>query len=467
MNSSFRLVGRMRKLVEKKNMTMCVVGLGTIGLVLATFLAEAGFSVTGLDIDQSRVEQVNSGDVPFEFRRVLLGVIRRRRLHATSKPPEAISSADMIFVCVPTPLKVDNTIDKTNIHSAAKTIGENIRHGAIVVVESTVSIGMTREVGSMIAERSGLKMGPEFGLACCPERYNPTLSKESHPLIAYKTSNIQETRQTFDAVGRVVGGIDEFSASVVRLVYEQFIDAEIKVLSSIEAAEATKIVENIFRDVNIALANEFAKILPDLGLNVYEVIDGAKTKPFAFLPHYPGAGVGGECIPVVPWFLINQAENAGLSAGIMKTAREVNDSMPSYVVHLLAEEFGRLGRKIESSNVTLLGLSYKKNINDIRHSPTWRIKEVLETQGATVRVCDPIVAKFAKPFELLPLSKAFTGVDAAVLVTDHDLFQNLNFRKIKLEMRTPVIIDGRHLFDSDKLLKLGFAYRCIGVPRQR
>jgi len=419
-----------------------------------------------LDINQSRVEQVNSGDVPFEFRRILLDVTRIGRLRATSDAPEAISSADMIFVCVPTPLKADNTIDKNNIHSAARMIGENIRQGALVVVESTVSIGMTREVGSIIAERSGLKMGLDFGLACCPERYNPTLSKESHPLIAYRTTNIKKTRQTFDAVGRVIGGIDEFSASAVRLVYEKMIDAEIKILSSTEAAEATKIVENIFRDVNIALANELAKILPSLGLDVYEVIDGAKTKPFAFLPHYPGAGVGGECIPVVPWFLIKQAEKAGLSARILKTAREVNDSMPSYVVHMLCEELGRVGRKMESSKVTLLGLSYKKNINDVRHSPTWKIKEVLETRGVTVRVCDPIVAKFTKSFDLCPLSEAFAGVDAAVLVTDHDLFQNLNFRKVKLEMRTPILIDGRHLFNSEKLLKLGFASRCIGVPRQ-
>lgn len=450
--------------IRARDLETSVVGLGTIGLVLATFLAKAGFTVVGLDINPSRIEQVNSGNVSFEFKRILSAVLAKRKLRATSNPKEAVSRANVIFVCVPTSLGSDKTVDTRSLRNAAERIGRYMRRGVLVIIESTVPIGMTRELGKVLERRSGMRMGRDFGLACCPERYNPSLSGESHPTVMYQTTGAGNVRHSFDQLARVVGGVDEESAVAAQTLYKRIIKAEVMVLSSPEAAEATKLLENIFRDVNIALINGLAKTLPNFGVDVYEIIEAAKTKPFTYYPHYPGPGVGGECIPVVPWFLINQVEKVGLSVNLLRKAREVNDSMPLHVVSLLEEQLRKLGKGLESARVTVMGIAYKKNINDVRQSPGLSVVKILEARKSQVRICDPIVAEYPKDHKLSPLSEAFRGADAAVLVTDHDVFRNLDFGMMKREMRTPIMIDGRHLFDAKAVKAGGFYYKCLGVP---
>lgn len=446
--------------IENKEIKVCVVGVGTIGLPLATFLASTGFKVSGLDVNSTRVKMINSSSVPFEYLAKLKKVISNGKLHATINPVEAMDGAEAVFVCVPTPLDHGKAIDLSKLAGATDSITKYLKRGMMIIFESSVSVGATREMGKKM-ESSGLVLGRDFGLAYCPERYNPSLPTRMN---TRNQSRDGIKAYTLDKVSRVVGGINEKSRKLTKMLYSQFITTDVKELSSIEAAEATKLTENIFRDVNIALVNELAKIYPKMGLNVYEIIDAAKTKPFAFMPHYPGAGVGGECIPVDTWYLIRQAESMGLNTALMTTAREVNDSMPKHVVEIVEEELAKVGKEISTSKILVLGIAYKRNIPDTRLSPALVIVDILRAKGSTVSVCDPIVEEYDKSHNLVPLTNAFQGCDAALLVTDHDVFSTVNLRKIKEEMRTPIIVDGRNFFDKERMENIGFSYVAVGKP---
>ena len=451
------------KRVNDKNITVCVVGVGTIGLPLATFLADKGFSVKGLDVSEKRVEQINSGTVIYEYQDLLKKVTNKGNLKATTNPEKALQDVEAIFICVPTPLNTKNEMDISNLYDVSKKISPHLKKGMMLIFESSVAIGTTKQVSKNIEGMTELRFGKELGLAYCPERYNPTPMKKDKQDPEFNTQSRGESFSV-DKISRVVGGIDEKSTKIAKLFYSEFISTEVSELSSIEAAEATKLLENIFRDVNIALVNELAKIFPKFGLDVFEIINAAKTKPFAYMPHYPGAGVGGECIPVDTWYLISQAEKLGIDSKLMKTARMVNDSMPEYVIELLEEELKKIDRKIDSSKVTVLGLCYKKNIPDIRLSPTFPLLEKLATKNVETIICDPVYEGIKSPINLTPISEAFKDSDVIILMTDHDDFKKIDFGKIKNEMKSHIIIDGRNLFKDKKLKELGFAYRVVGKP---
>ena len=451
------------KRVNDKNITVCVVGVGTIGLPLATFLAHKGFSVRGLDVSEKRVEQINSCTVVYEYQDLLKKVTDNGNLKATTNPEKALQDVEAIFICVPTPLNTKNEMDISNLYDVSKKISPHLKKGMMLIFESSVAIGTTKQVSKNIEEMTELRFGKELGLAYCPERYNPTPMKKDKQDPDFNTQSRGESFSV-DKISRVVGGIDEKSTKIAKLFYSEFIRTEVSELSSIEAAEATKLLENIFRDVNIALVNELAKIFPKFGLDVFEIINAAKTKPFAYMPHYPGAGVGGECIPVDTWYLISQAEKLGIDSKLMKTARMVNDSMPEYVIELLEEELKKVNKKIDSSKVSVLGLCYKKNIPDIRLSPTFPLLEKLATKNVETIICDPVYEGIKSPINLTPISEAFKDSDIIILMTDHDDFKKIDFVKIKNEMKSHIIIDGRNLFKDKKLKELGFAYRVVGKP---
>jgi len=449
--------------INNRDVTICIIGVGTIGLPLATFFANSGFKVIGLDVNKRRVDQVNKTKVVFEYSRLLKKVITQKKLVATTNPERSIKRSDVIFLCVPTPIDEKKNIDLSYVISSTNNIIKNIEKGMIIVVESSVKIGTTRYVGELIEKNTGLKMGTDFGVAHCPERYNPTLPMEWHPEIIYDTENHDHVF-TFDKISRVVGAVDKKSLVIVKNLYSQIIKEKIYEASSIEEAEATKLTENIFRDVNIALVNELSKVFPKFGLDVFKIIDAAKTKSFAFLPHYPGVGVGGECIPVDTWYLIKQAESVGVETKLLKTVREINDSMPQQIVLLLGEALGEAGKKINESKITVLGLAYKKNIADTRSSPTYKITELLKNIGSNVQICDPLVEKINGSSNLISLEKAFNDVDAVIIAVDHDIFRNIKLKEMKNKMRIPIIIDGRNFYDKNLVKSLGFIYRAVGKP---
>ena len=452
------------KRIQEKDVRVCVIGVGTIGLPLATFLANVGFQVTGLDINQKRVDEINSAKVIYEYTDILEDVVlKSQRLRATINPQEALDKTEALFVCVPTPLNAKKEMDISNLLDAVNRISPYLVKGMTLIFESSVAIGTTRKISKTIEDLCGLKFGTDLGLAYCPERYNPTPMKKQTPDVDYTISAKGESF-TVDRISRVVGGIDEKSTKITKTIYSQFITTDVTELSSIEAAEATKLLENIFRDVNIALVNELAKIYPKFGLNVFEIINAARSKPFAFMPHYPGAGVGGECIPVDTWYLISQAEELGIDSRIMKTAREINDSMPIHMLTLLENELRKHDKELPTAKISILGLCYKKNVPDIRLSPTFTIIEQLKEKKVNFLVCDPVYENVEDTIKLTPLSDVFKDSDAILFMTDHDAFSSLDFAKIKDEMKTPVVIDGRNFFNGEKLNSLGFCYKAIGKP---
>lgn len=457
-------IDKIKSRITSFNVKICVIGVGTIGLPLATFLAKKGFKVNGLDISQHRVEQINSGTVIYEYQDMLKEVTKNQNLFATTDPETALDNAEVVFVCVPTPLNNNNEMDITNLNDVAKRISPFLKKGMILIFESSVAIGTTTQISKTIESMTNLHFGEDLGLAYCPERYNPTPMKKE---IQDKEFNAHSRGETFtvDKISRVVGGIDDKSTQIAQMFYSQFITTGVTKLSSIEAAEATKLLENIFRDVNIALVNELAQIFPKFGLDVFEIINAAKTKPFAFMPHFPGAGVGGECIPVDTWYLISQAQELGIDTKLMKVARNVNDSMPHYVVTMLEDEFNKIGKKLESSQVTILGLCYKKNIPDVRLSPTFPLLEKLTSLNVKTVICDPVYEKINSQVKLTPINESFKNSDAILLITDHDDFKNLDFAKISNEMNTKIIIDGRNFFDQDNINRFGFSYSAIGKPK--
>lgn len=453
--------------IERREVNACVVGVGTIGLPLATFLSSKGFDVTGFDVNQKRADSINDGSVKFEYTDILSESLKNGKIRATTDPSE-IGKADVVFVCVPTPLNKEMAIDLTILEKATETVARNMSKGVVVIYESSVSIGSTKKMSEKLEEISGMKLGQDFGVGYCPERYNPTLPKENMPHVVYeKSDEVYDDvyKYTVNKVSRVISATDGKSLEIAKGMYSTFIESEIKEVSSIETAEATKLLENIFRDVNIALANEMAKLLPMFGVDAYEVVNAAKTKQFAFLPHYPGTGVGGECIPVDTWYLIKQAEAAGFDTKLMKVAREVNDSMPSHVTEMVEKALKEKGRDISGSKVTVLGVSYKKNIADTRLSPSIEIIESLESKGAEVVSVDPVMEMSGSSHSLTHMTDAFKGSDAIVMATDHDVFRGVDTSKVGQDMRTKIVVDGRNFFDKEKLESEGFVYMSVGKPR--
>jgi nucleotide sugar dehydrogenase len=454
-----------RESIKNREINICVIGLGTIGLPVAIHFANVGFKVNGLETNKDKVKKINRGTYPVEYPRIFKKVIKEKKLVATNDPKGAMKDTDVAIICVPTPLTRERDIDLRFIELAVDNIAEYMKPGLVFIIESAVTPGITREMAKRIEKNTNYKLGKDFGAVACPERYNPGLPSEVHGTVVYKKVNKHvDSVYTLDQINRVIGGIDHKSSLIAKELYSAFVKGKITIVSSPEVAESTKLLENIFRDVNIALINELSKIFTKFGLDSYEIIEAAKTKPFAFVPHYPGPGVGGECIPVDTWYLIKKAEKLGCATDIMRTARAVNDSLPAYVVDLTRKALHERGRKLKGSKICVLGIAYKKNIADTRLSPAFSIIELLNKEGANVCACDPLVDENStrQNVKLKKIDDAFEGRDAIIMVTDHDVFKKIDLFEIKKSMRDYVIIDCRNFFDENEVISLGFTYKGIG-----
>ena len=323
---------------------ICIVGLGYVGLPLAC-LASNYFDVVGYDIDENKINQINLNNCPLDDQ-YTKEVFKIGKFKASSDQ-NVIKEANIIIICVPTPIDEKHHPNLIPLKSAITTISKSINQNDLIIIESTIYPGTTEEVLIPLLEQSGLQAGKDFGLAYCPERIDPGNQK-------WNLSNIN----------RVLGGIDEKSVIKAKEFYSTFINSEIKILSSLRSAEAVKILENTFRDVNIAFINEMAKSFDNLNINLIEVIEGASTKPFGFMPFYPGPGVGGHCIPVDPYYLIERAKQNGFDHNFLSLARKINNSMPEYVVNIVQDELNKLGKSVRNSKIGILGYAYKKDVDD-------------------------------------------------------------------------------------------------------
>ncbi len=358
--------------VETREARIGIVGLGYAGLPLGMAFAEAGFDVTGIDLSEDRVRAVSERrsylvDVPADRYDRLDGELR-----ATSDYG-AIGELDALTICVPTPLSKTRTPDISYVVSAAESVAANLRRGQLVVLQSTTYPGTTEEIVLPVLERTGGEVGVDFFLGYAPERVDPG-----------------NKRFTIRTTPKLVAGVTDECRRRTELVYRQIVDVVVPV-SSPKVAETAKLHENIFRAVNIALANELALMCDRLGISPWEVIEAAATKPFAFLPHYPGPGLGGDCIPVVPQFLAARVREYGYSPQLIDAAHEINTRMPSYVVQKVTDALNEDARPVKGSRILLLGMAYKADVHDTRESPSLEIMRQLLARGAKVHYCDPWV----------------------------------------------------------------------------
>ena len=410
-----------------------VIGLGYVGLPLALLFEEGGFRVVGFDVDPNKPEALARGESYIRHigRERVATAFRRGRIEATTDFAR-LAGCDAIVVCVPTPLGRHREPDLSYIRKTADAIARVLRPGQLVVLESTTYPGTTREELLPRFAAGGLGCGTDFFLAFSPEREDPGNK-------SFNTQNIP----------KVVGGMDEASRDVAVALYGAAV-AKVVPVSSPEVAEAAKILENVFRAVNIALANEMKLVLDRMGINVWEVIEAAKTKPFGFMPFYPGPGLGGHCIPLDPFYLTWKAAEHGVWARFIELAGEVNTGMPHYVVDRVARALNRHGKSLKGASVLVLGLSYKADIDDDRESPSFEIIELLGASGARVAYCDPYipVARPGREHDIglssVPCTAdEFARYDVLVVSTAHT-----DFKEAALFSRVKLVVDTRNLVAS-------------------
>jgi UDP-N-acetyl-D-glucosamine dehydrogenase len=415
-----------------------VIGLGYVGLPLLTEFARQGFNATGFEVDLKKAEEINAGrsyigDVSSS---ALKEMVSTKRLRATVDFTH-LKDCDAIIICVPTPLRKTKEPDITYILAAAEEITKNLRHGQLIVLESTTYPGTTDEVLLPMFEATGLKLDQDFLLAFSPERVDP-----GNP--QFQTHNIP----------KVVGGCTEDSTVAAAHLYSQIV-RDVHAVSSARVAEAAKLLENTFRAVNIGMANEMARLCYALNIDTWEVIRAAATKPFGFMAFYPGPGIGGHCIPLDPHYLSWKARQHGFDSRFIGLAEEVNSRMPDHVVTLIADGLNDERKALKGSRILLLGVAYKKDINDVRESPALSIIDRLRAKGADVRYHDPFVAEVrfddahteggGDPLRSISLTDAeLRTADAVVIVTDHS---QTDYKRV-CEL-TKLIIDTRNALSGD------------------
>lgn len=435
------MLSNIKNKINTKEAKLCVVGLGYVGLPLAVEFAKAGFKVTGIDISENRVNQLNRGenyirDINDKELRML---IDSESLKATTDY-SVISEMDAISICVPTPLSKLKDPDVSYIQSSIDEIVNYIHPGLLLVLESTTYPGTTRELILPALLNSGAKVGEDLFLCFSPERIDP----------GNETFNIKNTP-------KVIGGVTEECGNLGAELYKKITD-EVVIVSSPESAEMVKLLENTFRSVNIGLVNEIAIMCEKLKVNAWEVIDAAETKPFGFMKFTPGPGLGGHCIPIDPHYLAWKMRTLDYKARFIELAGQINSSMPEHVVELIRFSLNDLAITIKNSNILLIGMAYKKDIDDVRESPSLDIMALLEEQGAQVSYYDPYVSEIKWNSEIkkgyLNLSEInLIKYSAIVILTDHT---NIDYEKIKNS--DSLIIDTRNVYknyNSENIIRLG------------
>jgi UDP-N-acetyl-D-glucosamine dehydrogenase len=426
-------IARLKGRIAGRDYTVGVIGLGYVGLPLVRRFGEAGFRVLGFDVDAAKVEQLNAGrsyiqHIPAEE---LAPLIRSGQLRALTDFGR-LGDADAIVICVPTPLTDHREPDLRYVESTADAVARTLRPAQLVCLESTTYPGTTEEVLLPRLEARGLRVGEDFFLAFSPEREDPG-----------------NKRFTTASIPKVVGGITPACRELACALYAEVISGVVPV-SSAAVAEATKVLENIYRSVNIALVNELKVVFHRMGIDVWEVIEAARTKPFGFQPFFPGPGLGGHCIPIDPFYLTWKAREFGLSTRFIELAGEINSAMPAYVVERLIDALNSRRKALNGARVLVLGVAYKKDLDDIRESPALEILQLLRDKGADVAYSDPYfpriphMRRYELRLESVPLApESVRRFDAVVVATDHS-----DFPYETIHAAAQLIVDSRNAFRS-------------------
>lgn len=422
-------------------MKIAILGLGYVGLPLACAIAgKTTHKVVGFDPNEDKIKLIAEGKCPIDDRQCAEDL--KNVKFSFSHEDTILKDSDIFIICVPTPVLDDYLPDLVPVKNATAVVAKYLKKGNYVVIESTINPGVCDEVVIPILEnKTGMTAGVDFDAAHCPERINPGDSK-------WNVYNIP----------RNIGSTRSEATKFLADFYRSFIDAEINEMPDLKTAEATKIIENTFRDINIAYVNELAKSFDILGIDLITVIKGASNKPFAFMPHYPGCGVGGHCIPVDPYYLIERARQSGFDHKFLKIARKINNSMPEYTVELLSMALNKFAKPLKNTNIGLLGMSYKANVGDLRESPALDIHNLLIEREAKVEVYDPYFPDMNTCQSLDDiLDKSF----AILIATDHNEFLQIDSSLLK-KHNIEVVIDGKNCLDKDEIISAGIYYKGIG-----
>ncbi len=432
--------------------TVGIIGLGYVGLPTAIGFHDAGFEVWGVDVSQRTVDMVKAGENPTGDPDVddIVPAPGAERWHITNSAAEAVPHCDVVLVTVPTPITHDLKPDLSYVSGAGRDVFQSIVKGSrtIVVLESTVYPGVTAQTWHPIIEELGLTIGEDLEIAYCPERFNP--GDPAHGV-----------RQ----VARVIGCENPAIGEELVQLYSKLTSEDVRYVGKLEVAEAAKVIENVQRDINIALVNELARIFPALNVDVEDVLSAAATK-WNFHRYTPGVGVGGHCIPVDPYYMIQRAADVGVPAGLITAARAVNRSMPSHVAGVLSDLMWNANVAAGDAKVLLLGWSYKAEVGDPRETPAEPLAETLMAKGITVGAWDPHLGDGSYPegVEVISdISKA-EGYDMAVLVTAHKACLELDWSELVKQMRTPLIYDGRRVLNLEELTSKGWKAYAVGRP---
>lgn len=422
--------------IDNRKAKIGIIGQGYVGLPLSVELCKQGFKVTGFEVDQSKVSAINKGksyigDVSSEDMKSLL---KAGKLDATSDFKN-LSKVDVVIICVPTPLRKSKDPDVSYILEAAQNVRKTLKKGQLIILESTTYPGTTKELMLPILEETGLKPGKDFFLAFSPERIDPSNKKYG----------IKETP-------KVVGGLCESCTELATAVYSSF--TKVHSVSSTEAAEMVKLLENTFRAVNIALVNEVALMCDKLKLNVWEIIDAAASKPFGFMPFYPGPGIGGHCIPLDPHYLSWKLKTLNFYSRFIELAGEMNSKMPEYVISKVTDALNNKSKALKGSKILVLGAAYKKDVADVRESPALDVINLLITKGAKVSYYDSYIPSIRNCAcgQSLSSEKNLNGLkkyDAVVVVTDHS---DVDYKKVLKDSK--IIVDSRNVFKKIKSAKI-------------
>ena len=438
--------------IQSGDLSICVIGIGRIGLPTALSFANSGLHTIGVDINTKLVEMINSEIFPLKDEPgydVIFEKVINKKFNATTKIEEVISKSDVVILSLPTPMDKNNVPDYSALLSVGKQLGQLLSNDTLVIVESTVEPGFIENDLISIMENSEKKLvaGKDFAIGVCPETANPG-----------------QIMNDFEKLPRLVGAIDEKTKNVIIKIYKHVFTVDIISMPNCKTANAVKLTTNVFRDLNIAFVNELAILFERVGIDIMTVLEAAKSK-YNFQIHYPGPGVGGPCLPVNSYQLINLAKNVGL--GTLKSveiARTINENMPMHVIDLLSDAFVESKKSLENSNILVLGISYKPDVKDIQISPAEDIIKKLKNLKSNILIYDPYF-KSTNVFDLQTesnLIEALAKSDALILVTAHKEFHNLDPIFLKSKMKNAIVIDSKCIIDQQSAKNAGLVYRGLG-----
>jgi nucleotide sugar dehydrogenase len=436
--------------LKSKNLRVCVVGIGRIGLPTALSFAKSGLSTIGVDINETLVENINSGIFPLKdepgYEEIFQNVIKNKNFSVTTKIEEAVPNSDLILLSLPTPMDENNIPDYSALRNVGSKLSEILSPNSLVIVESTIEPGFIEDdMISIITKTGRLKLSENFFIGVCPENANPG-----------------EILHDFTNLPRLVGGISNEITKTIKAIYNFVFSVELIEMPDCKTANAVKLTTNVFRDINIAFVSELSLMFEKLGIDTNKVLDAAKKK-YNFQVHYPGAGVGGPCLPINSYQLLNTAKRIGSNLSMIESGRKINEKMPDHVIELTQNAFKECQKSIQNSEILILGVSYKPNVKDIQLTPAEKIIKKLENLGAKIRIYDPyFISKEVFGINVEEnIEKIISTLDAAIIVTGHDEFKKLDISLFN-KMKNPILIDTRGIIDPMTAQHAKLIFRGLG-----